>query len=578
MRRPLSATACALLAAATLSAAPASAQGIGGLLPNVGTDPTAGNIRPQLERFLQPQTSLVGRPAWLFTPAIETDFGVTDNVYRAAAPRRTDVFTLITPQLVVSGDTAHVTANLAYSPQFTVYANTGSQTQVAQYFNGQALATILPDAVFLDLRGSITQSSLTNGGFNQVQTQSYGNQNTVQTETFSISPYATQRFGGWGTGTVRYTFTRSLQDNQGNQNNQPFVNTSNTLNSVSGQSGYGSVGNLSTSTEYATFTTGENFGRYNLTPSVSATQYSGSGSYNGAYRNEAQVQLAYAINHKFSLTSSIGYQDLAYAGTPASFGYAGSTGYRFNGATYSVGFTYAPNPDTKLSIQYGRLDGGDQVSFDGEFSPSPRTRFLARYSTAITSDLQQSQSQLANTTVGNSGIVTDTRTGAPVTNGGYNGLQNGVYRLNRFSATLLYLQERDSYSFSIGNDQRTTLTTTPTYLNNGLVPAGTNTNSTYASVQWQHDLSPDMNFSTSAQYGISTNTGQLVGAGNQNSATLSLSAILSRTFTQTLTGSLRYTYANVSGGQVFATSGLNNAFNTGNYSVNTLLVGLHKSF
>ena len=561
--------------AATLaiaSASPACAQvstggiGFGNILPNVGVDPRVGDFRPQLESFLNPGVSTAVRPAFLIQPAIEGDVGVTDNALRVNSPRRADIFTIISPSIAVSGDTRRLQVNISYNPQAVIYANTSSQDQVYQYFNGQALLTVVPDAFFIDFRGAITQSSLT-GGFNQQQNQSLNNQNTVQTTTFEVSPYLQHRFGGFGSGEIRYTIARTLQNDQGNQVNNPLTQEN------FGQAGFGSIGNLTTQTESASFTSGENLGRFNDSLTGSATQFYGSGSYVGAYRNEIQNEVGFAVNHSFTVLAGLGYQDLSYSGTP---------GYRLNAGTYNIGFRWAPSPDTNFTILYGRHDGSSQVEFDGELAPTARTRFVTSYTTGITTDLQQAQSFLNNTTVGTGGLVTATNTGAPVLNSGFNGVQDGVYRLNRFSASLSFLQTRDSYSLFVSNEVRTSLTSTPTLLGNGIVPAGTNTNSTFGGISWQHDLSPNTNLTASGQYGFSTNTGQYVGTGSQNTQTLQVTAALSRQFTETLSGSLRYTFTNQSGNNFTNQSGNQfttfNGFNTGSYSENSLLLGLRKSF
>jgi hypothetical protein len=110
------------------------------------------------------------------------------------------------------------------------------------------------------------------------------------------------------------------------------------------------------------------------------------------------------------------------------------------------------------------------------------------------------------------------------------------------------------------------------------VPAGTKTNTTYLNASWQHDLAPDMSFNATGQYGLNTNTGSLIGSGNQNTSTLSITAALTKQFSATLSGSVRYTYTSQVGGQYAQSSGLLNGFNTGTYSQNVLLVGLRKSF
>ena len=568
-RRPHAGPLAALLAptgAALLLAAPAHAQvntggiGFGNILPNFGVDATNGDLRSQLESFLNPAASTVARPAFRVTPSIDGSIGATDNALRVHTPRRADLFTVIAPAITVSGDTRLLQVNLSYNPNIVLYAQNSSQNQVYQYFNGQAQATIVPDAVFVDLRGNITESSLT-GGFNQPQSQSLNPNNTVQTITVEASPYVTHRFGGYGSGELRYTIARSLQSDNGNQVNNPAT----ALNF--GQAGVGSLGNLTTQTESASFTSGEDLGRFQDNFTAAATQYAGTGSYRGAYRNEIQNEVGLAINRTVTALAGFGYQDLSYNGTP---------GYRLNAGTYNVGIRYHPSPDADVTVIYGRHDGGTQVEFDGEYAPTARTRLVAQYTTGITTDLQQSQNFLNNTAVGTTGFVTGAN-GAPVLNTGFNGVQNNVYRLNRFSASFSFLQERDTYSLNVSNENRKSLTSAPTLVGNAVVPAGTSTNSTFGTVTWQHDLAPNTNLVASADYGISTNTGQFIGTGSQDTRTVQASAAVNHTFTETVSGSVRYTYTNQSG-NTFNQFNSFTGFNTGSYSENVLLLTLHKSF
>ncbi len=556
-----------VLGATSLAPAPALAQGagLGNLLPGLGADARVGNLRPQLERFFQGEPS-TARPSWLIQPGIDVQVGATDNAVRSASAPRADVFTIITPQIALSGDTPRLKLNLSYAPQVTEYASTASQNRISQYGNATSLLTVVPDLFFIDMRGSITQQSLTTGGFNQGQVQSYNQQNDVQTATVSINPYLERSFGGWGMGRVGYTYNRTLQDLQSNQNQNSLLNNQNTF----GTPAYGTTGNLTTQTERAFYSSGENLGRFNDQVVIQATQYAGGASYVGAHRNEASNQLSFAVDHTFTLLASYGYQDVRYGGTP---------GVRINQPSYSAGFRYAPNPDTSVTLQYGKQDGQANLSLDSQVALTARIRLIARYSTGVTTDLEQSQNQLNNTSVGANGALTDRTSGAPVSGvNGFSGLQNGVYRVKRFSAEVLFLQDRDSYDLSLTNENRTSLTSSPTLLGNGVVPSGTSTTSTYGTVTWQHDLAPDMSTNVALQYGVTSNTSQFVsGGGNGGSGdqtTLSFSASINKQFSQTLGASLRYTYTDQSGGQVLTTNG----FNSGTYSSNIALLSLHKSF
>jgi uncharacterized protein (PEP-CTERM system associated) len=539
-----------------------TATGLGGLLPNVGTGPRVGDLRSQLLGLLGPQGTVAARPPWIFSPSIGVDVGVTDNAREIQSPRVADFFTVISPQLLVSGDTANIVANLSYTPQFTVYAKNSALDQAYQSFNGQTVAEIVPNVLFLNLRGSISQGSET--GVTQVQTQPYNTQNSVQTISYEVSPRISHAIGSWGTATVSYAYDQSLQSTLGNQ--IPYNTT------TTGQSAYGNVGNLSTNTETANFTTGENLNHFNISTTATASQYTGDQAGNTGHSEDVNVELTYAVTRKVNLLSGIGYQVIKYGSSLGT-----NNGYDNAGVTYNVGVTYTPNPDSSITLRYGRQDGSTNISFDAEFAPTARTRLVARYTNGVTTNLQQAQNQLNNTSVSSNGTLIDNATGAPVLNSS-TGTQNSVYRDNDFSATLAYVLDRDSFSVSAGYDVRTTLTASSTLLNNGVVPAGTTTNSTYISLGWQHDLSPDMNFSANGQYGLTTNTGALIGSGNQNTSTLSITGILTKQFSKTLSGSVRYTYTSQVGGQYVQASSIASGVNTGTYSQNVFLVGLRKSF
>ena len=574
--------AAAGLAGLCLFTAPAAAQYAaagqpynGGVLPNVGTGgPRLGDLRPQLQSYFQsvagpPSTA----PAWLFTPTLGVDVGVTDNALRIKTTRRADVFTVLSPSLVVTGDTARVKVNLSYAPQVSLYATQTSQNQVAQYFNGQALATLVPETLFIDLRASTSVGSLAGNGLNNGATQTTNRQNSVQTTTVSITPYAEHRFGGWGTARVGYSFARTLQDRQDDSNT--LVVTNPTLATL-GTPGYGATGNLTTQRERASFASGENFGRWNDILVVEAIQYNGSGSYRGAFRNQVQNEVGYALTRVITLLGGFGYQDIRYSGFP---------NVRIREPTWNAGVRYAPSPDSTVTVLYGRRDAITSVSFDGQFAPTARTRVIGRYTTGLTTDIEEAQNVLSTTSVGPTGLVTDTATGAPVGTSGSFGVQNGIYKVKRLSLTGLLLQERDSYSIGLTSEDRTTVTNTPSVTGNTIIPAGTSSTSISANASWQHDLSPSVSTTTSAQYSLTNNTQQYLGGTSGQQRTLVLTAALSKQFTQTLTGSVRYSFTDQSGGQP-GTLQVNQTFNgnpalsinRGSYTENLLLVGLRKSF
>lgn len=539
-------------------------------LPATVTDTRVGDLRGQLEQYFPGLQPRITGPAFLVNASLGVDAGVTDNALRVERPRRGDFFTLFSPNLTVSGDTARLKVNLGYAPVASVYAQTPSQTRFDQYGNGTVLATIVPDTAFLDLRGSVSQQSRT-GGYGQTNTQTLNRNDQIQSTTFSVTPYAEHRFHGWGMARVGYSLARTVQNGYGNQTNL------NTNQAFLLNNSFGATGSLTTQRERGSFVTGENLGRFNDIVVAEAVQYSGIGAYRGAHRNQLTNDIGFAVTRTITALAGFGYQDLRFSGIP---------GIRINEPIWSFGGRVTPNADSSLTITYGHRDGFNAAAVDGSYSPTARTRVFVRYSTGLTTDAEEQQNLLATTNVGPTGLVTDSVTGAPVssTSGAF-GTQNGLYRLRRFSITGLLLLNRDSVSVSLAQDNRTNVNNIPTSIGNTAVPAGASNSGILGTLAWQHELSPALSSSASLSYGVDDNGNVVGSAASGSQRTIQTSLALNYVFTETLTGSAQYLFTDRSGGvrrTVTANNGFNNPFGFGqvgqNLTENMLLVGLRKSF
>jgi len=508
----------------------------------------------------------LAQPAWIISPSIGVDVGVTDNAQETSRSQRFDVFTTISPALVVSGETSRIKVNAAYTPLAYIYASNSAQTRFDQYFNGSALTTLVPETLFLDLRASISQQSRTGGlGYNGAS--QLNPQDQVQSITVSATPYVEHRFGGWGTGRVGYSILRTLQDSRSNGTNFTPSQLA-ALQSIS-NSGLGVTGNLTTQRERGTFITGENLGRFNNITTVEAVQYSGAGSYHGAYRNLISNDVGYAVTRTITLVVGGGFQDLYFSGTP---------GYRLSEPIWNAGVRFTPAPDSTISVGIARRDGANGLYLDAAVSPTARTRLYARYSEGLSTDAEDQQNLLQSTTIGSTGLVTDTVTGAPVSStSSLFGTQNGLFRLRRFSVNGSLVLNRDVFSASVVNEDRSNITATSFGPSNGsflpILPAGSSSNGTFGTLAWQHELTPVLTSSASVSYGVTSYSN--LGTGSSQSSTTSISgqAALNYLFTQTLSGSVRYTFIQRTGSQAQTIFG-----NQGNYTENQIIVGLRKSF
>jgi uncharacterized protein (PEP-CTERM system associated) len=533
-------------AAASESSSPSGPASLNEPISLSGSDVRLGDLRALV-------TGLDSGPAvphaLTFTPSIGVQEMFTDNVFQVANPKRADAVTFITPTLALSGETSRLSTNLYYAPSAQIYANTSQQNQVAQNFGGQALVTVVPDTLFIDLRGSGSQQSANNStpqaSGNQFtgNTPFLSNNNRIQDTTFSVSPYVTHRFGGDLTATAGYVASYVSQQEGSNVNNQQsFIN--NPFNE--------NFGNDTTWTneEYATFTTGENFGRFNDSLRLDASQTTGSGVLDNARRTTAINYVSYAIDRQFALLASGGYEDIKYSGLPP---------IHINDEVWSGGVRWTPNPNSTVTVSYGHKDGFNSASLSLAYSLTARTRVFASYHEGLTSSAQELQDDLANSTVDQYGNTLDAISGAPLMIGdSLLGQQQNLYRLKEFTATLITALPRDTISLSVQQETRTIVSSASEFGQSAFSDRGIS-----AFLNWTHELTPIM--SVSGNLGYATTTTETMPSTTERSVTAGVQTAYA--FSPSLTGNAQY----------YVTSNSVNV-SQDNYVENVFLVGLRKSF
>lgn len=506
-------------------------------------------------------------PAIQFIPSIGLDVGFTDNAGRnVSGSGGADVFTLITPSILVTGDTRRVQGNFAYSPTVELYARTPGANRINHFLNAGALVSVIPDRLFVDLRGSVTQQSVL-GGFSQGTVTPSGattlnEQDRTTTASVFVSPYFVTRLGGYGSAQLAYAL--SYVD-QGNLNRSNLIGntlidpvTGFPISTASGND----VGNLLTHREVATFTSGENLGRIRSALTLSATQYDGSGPYRNAHRNEVSLENAYAITRTVAVLGTIGYQNLRYDTIPRT---------KVDDVLWNVGVRFAPTPEDFISVRYGRRDGFNDFAADASYQTTPRTRVFLRYSNGLSTDLEEASNLLASTQVDNFGNTVDAASGRPVlgTTNNFFGLQNNLFRLRRLSASGALLLDRDAFTLSLVHETRTLVGRVPTAT---LGSGGTSGNGLYTTLQWQHELSPDLQSQVTLQYGTRdddggfTSSASTVAARVRSDRVISAAASLNYRLSQTITTRALYQVSNTSGSV------------GGDLTQNLVLVGLRKTF
>ncbi len=520
-------------------------------LAPIGPDIQAGNFRSVVDGLLGGDTP-EGR-AFTLIPSIGVQELLTDNVFQVSNPRRVDLVTSILPALTLSGQSRLVQANVTYAPSVQLYASTGQQDQVAQFFNGSVLATAVPDTLFFSAHGYGSQQSAS-GNYGQNGLPFYSNQNRTNTLSFDASPYVTHRFGGLGTAQAGYVF--SYTDTTGNA---PFTSLATPLqlgsalllNPALNQNF--ANGSTRSNEEYGNLTTGENFGRFNDSVRLDSVQYSGSGNtvLSGARRLTAVDSAGYGINRTIAALASLGYEDINYGGTNP---------VRIRDAIWSIGFRLTPNERSTVTFSYGHRDGFDSPQASASYAVTSRLRVFASYTQGLTTSQQEIQDSLSATTVDQFGNSIDTVTGAPaLISDQLLPQQNELYLLSRFSGTAITTYDRDVFSLNVEEEQRKVISNGST-VGNGF--NGFSDRALFLNGSWTHALTPVLSGTASVFY---TNTrSQTVPV--TASQTVGLNLQTGYALTSTLTGTAGYYVTNQStnvAGQ--------------NILVNAVLVGLRKS-
>ena len=507
-----------------------------------GSAPLGTDLPSQDVKGLQTQGKLINRPGlgngpgWTITPRLTLQELITDNAYEVKNPRRFDAATILAPGITINADTPRIQLRLDYSPSLIIHAINGPLNTLSQQLNAVGLVTVVPDLAYVDVRalsgvqsrlgglsgsgnlgaadtGPITATSLSSGGGSYGQTgQGLNRNNLVQTSSFGISPYLLRQFKDYGTGKLGVSFNASRYNSLSGFAAAPIP-----VGGTAGQT-------LLTTEQLAQFTSGEILGRFQDTASANLSQStSRADAVNGApsqsfssRRIILNNQLSYALNRVFTPQASIGYEDIQYS----------SIGVRpIHGITWNVGLTVTPDPDTSLTVTYGRQNGATSAAAHGRYALTARTLISLDYSNTVGTQLENLQRQLNGTTLDANGQAINAQTGGPqflAANG--LGVQTGVFRFRTFNASVQTTLTRDTLSAAFTWSEQASL-------------SGFSNTTDYKTiaVAWSHELTPDMTFSTGASYSIIRRP---AGADNAYSFAMALRYVL----TPSVSLSARYTF------------------------------------
>jgi uncharacterized protein (PEP-CTERM system associated) len=512
-----------------LTGAPAASGGLGPIAPPTSVLPATGvgAAGPDMRLGtggLDSQSS--GRPlqrtgqAWTITPSI----GVTEEYVTGAqgtggrgnGALGNQWITVLQPAILATGDTDRLQGTVSYNPQISFYVPDGNENRTAQDFNARLLVTLVPETLFLDVRGSGQEQAITPGQAPN-QTNALGRGNTAQSYNFSASPYALHRFGDFGTGEIGGTIARSDQNALQPATNAPSVG--NLAAATANQ-------NVTISSAHVAFVTGEAFLRYNGTGLAQTTDFSGTGVLNGAYRDTVTLDNGYALTHEITALATVGWEDIHYAGTSP---------VHIDDGVWNFGIRVDPNPDSTITVRYGHRDGFDSFTLNAVYRPTARTQIFARSSTGLTTQAEQLQNALATSDLDSLGNPVDHTTGAPlVPVGNFFGSQNNLYKTTLNSLTGIVRFDRDTLSASVTSQVQTLVSASSTP-----AQAAGSTRGVYGTFTWSHQLLPNLQSMLYLQYGRTRDEGVITTSQNLVVVLASLAYQLS----ETLSVRAQYSYS-----------------------------------
>jgi uncharacterized protein (PEP-CTERM system associated) len=551
------------LAAPTSAFAPLRPGGPNGLAPDNsasapsdGAPPAAGSIISASEGLegygynpsgmdfpfstVAPPPGIQGR-GWSITPSIAAQVLGTDNLAQTTTQHRSDFITTITPGLLVAADTSRLQGIANFSPYAQIYARDTSQTRINQRYNGQFLVTMVPDALFVDIRGAAAVQAA-GGGYSTQGTPVIDRNNQVQTQSFQISPYYVHRFADTATAQFGYAFQSVRQGLGGNgaggltAQGTPFFSSQD----FTANEGYGVI------------RTGPDFGRLAAEGRVVSTDYDGTGVLRAASRRIVTIETRYSITRQFAVLAEGGYESQRYSGSPP---------YRLSEAVWGFGARLTLSEQSAITVKYTHRNGFDSPVVNAVFGLGGRTRIFANYAETLTTGAQRAVDMLSTTTLDALGNPVDAATGAPVAQpfaDSFLGTQSSLQRVRRGTVAISQAWPRDIITLSFSYEQRRPIAL-------ALGSTAVQQRGTSATLTWSHVLTPATTFIGSLQYGRFDQPGGVAGQGSSD--VFSASATLTTQFNPGLTGFVQYGLSNrVNEGQ------------SGHALQNLVIIGLRQSF
>ena len=304
---------------------------------------------------------LVALPAhaeWKVNPSVSLSESYSDNVnQRSDDTKRSSWITEVSPSITAEAHSSRVdfSANArAYYYKYSEDNVPGVQDHQYQY-DASGRVNVVDQLFYVDASAGASSRSIS--AFGPLAEDPNGNRytsdNQTDVKTWRISPYLTHRFGTFATGILRYSHDSVTSDSSSIFGDSTADGI--TLDIASG-TGFRSVG-------------------WNLHV---ARQDTDNEIFGDTSAQNATLGVSYRVGPTLNLTATGGYDKYDYQ----------ALGGKTSGASWSVGFGYAPSPRTNIQMSIGRHYLGNTGSLLA-LHRSRHSTWKLGYSDAVTTSRSQ---------------------------------------------------------------------------------------------------------------------------------------------------------------------------------------------
>lgn len=129
------------------------------------------------------------RRGWSFEPRVSVTETWTDNLQLAPSGSRDKaLITAVSPGISITSNSGAIKGNFDYQLDGLIYTKSERSSRVQNQLNSRLLAEVVPQALFVDVRGNISQQFISSFG-QQSSSNELDNPNRTEVRTLQVSPY-----------------------------------------------------------------------------------------------------------------------------------------------------------------------------------------------------------------------------------------------------------------------------------------------------------------------------------------------------------------------------------------------------